>query len=154
MLMSNCLATCRYETPILLRLTDYCVTAGSSDLPLCSQGILYVSPWPRVVCIAHPHILPYSCPAFWCSPRFFSQAAIWQRVLTCPLFPLRRCLDTVRREFARLCCGLMDQYLDPDLLEHLAGISEEVRSRMWHVCWIVFFYRYTDGRHLCGYRLG
>lgn len=57
----------------------------------------------------------------------FSQAAIWQRLLTCALFPLRRCLDTVRREFARLCCGLMDDYLDPDLLEHLEGISEEVR---------------------------
>ncbi|CAN0411772.1 unnamed protein product, partial [Ectocarpus sp. 8 AP-2014] len=56
---------------------------------------------------------------------FDSQAVIWQRLLTCPLYPLRRCLDTVRREFARLCCGLMDAYLDRDLLEHLAGISEE-----------------------------
>lgn len=55
-----------------------------------------------------------------------AQAVIWQRLLTCPLYPLRRCLDTVRREFARLCCGLMDAYLDRDLLEHLAGISEEV----------------------------
>lgn len=51
---------------------------------------------------------------------------MWQRLLTCPLYPLRRCLDTVRREFARLCCGLMEDYLDPDLLEHLEGISEEV----------------------------
>ncbi|CAM9260739.1 unnamed protein product [Scytosiphon promiscuus] len=56
---------------------------------------------------------------------FRNQAAIWQRLLTCPLYPLRRCLDTVRREFARLCCGLMEDYLDPDLLEHLEGISEE-----------------------------
>eukprot|EP00752_Nemacystus_decipiens_P007776 g6944.t1 len=56
---------------------------------------------------------------------FGGQAAIWQRLLTCPLFPLRRCLDTVRREFARLCCGLMEDYLKPELVEHLAGISEE-----------------------------
>ena len=55
------------------------------------------------------------------------QAAIWQRLLTCSLLPLRHCLDTVRREFARLCCSLMEEYLDPDLLDHLAGIAQEVR---------------------------
>lgn len=64
-----------------------------------------------------------------CRDVFFvgDQAAIWQRLLTCSLLPLRHCLDTVRREFARLCCSLMEEYLDPDLLEHLAGIAQEVR---------------------------
>lgn len=76
---------------------------------------------------------PYlTAPHLPCLPRLFSQAAIWQRLLTCPLFPLRRCLDTVRREFARLCCGLMGDYLEPDLLEHLAGISEEVGMLAYH----------------------
>ena len=73
-----------------------------------------------------PSRLDSSCLVLSC--LVLSQAAIWQRLLTCPLFPLRRCLDTVRREFARLCCGLMEDYLEPDLVEHLAGISEEVRS--------------------------
>ncbi|CAM9149975.1 unnamed protein product, partial [Hapterophycus canaliculatus] len=77
------------------------------------------------VCQATFYIMCFRGDELAATEGFRNQAAIWQRLLTCPLYPLRRCLDTVRREFARLCCGLMENYLDPELLEHLEGISEE-----------------------------
>ncbi|CAM9755659.1 unnamed protein product [Ectocarpus fasciculatus] len=93
---------------------------GSSSKSRPADHMLFYS-----VCQATFYVMCFRGDELAAMEGFESQAAIWQRLLTCPLYPLRRCLDTVRREFARLCCGLMDAYLDRDLLEHLAGISEE-----------------------------
>ncbi|CAM9396671.1 unnamed protein product [Discosporangium mesarthrocarpum] len=55
------------------------------------------------------------------------QAAAWGRVLSSPLNPLRYCLDTVRKEFARLCCHYFSENLQPSLLDHLWEVTEEGR---------------------------
>ncbi|CAM9591327.1 unnamed protein product, partial [Phaeothamnion confervicola] len=56
-----------------------------------------------------------------CAPR----AAAWERVLASSLQPLRHCLDSVRREFARLCCLLMGSALPPPMVAHLREVSAE-----------------------------
>ncbi|CAM9191926.1 unnamed protein product [Chrysoparadoxa australica] len=53
------------------------------------------------------------------------QTAVWERLLRSPLNPLKNCLDTVRREFARLCCVVMASDLPPDLLQMVQRISRE-----------------------------
>lgn len=55
-----------------------------------------------------------------------SKAAIWERLLSCSLQPLKQCLGTVRREFARLCCTMMEEYLSPSLVDELEAVAEEV----------------------------
>lgn len=133
----------RTETWISLSLF---ISGSSEDLSaplLCTARYLYcyaddvLAMEQRISDASTPDVpLKFSltCPVLFrvpcrCMSWARAQAVIWQRLLTCPLYPLRRCLDTVRREFARLCCGLMDSYMDRDLLEHLAGISEEVGLR-------------------------
>eukprot|EP00903_Cladosiphon_okamuranus_P012898 g12042.t1 len=96
------------------------VSGSSSSKVRVADHMLFYS-----VCQATFYVMCFRGDELAAMDGFGDQAAIWQRLLTCTLFPLRRCLDTVRREFARLCCGLMEIYLEPDLVEHLAGISEE-----------------------------
>lgn len=94
--------------------------SAKQGTPRAADHMLFYS-----VCQATFYVLCFRGEELGAMDDFGKQAAIWQRLLTCSLLPLRHCLDTVRREFARLCCSLMEEYLDPDLLDHLAGIARE-----------------------------
>ncbi|CAM9172306.1 unnamed protein product [Choristocarpus tenellus] len=54
------------------------------------------------------------------------QAASWGRLLRSPLCPLKYCLDTVRKEFARLCCQLLSDHLNTCVLDYLSNVADEV----------------------------
>lgn len=127
-------------TPRLLRRRSSMGSMGSNGSPMCINGWgggdslkLFYS-----FCQSAFYIMCFHGATLTHHAR--DHARDWERVLRSRLNPLRHSLETVRREFARLCCAvLFDGIFPADLLGmlHKVGYEEEAEAPVETVTSIV-----------------